>query len=118
MCSKSAKEIKCFNSGNSVFANIAKFLMYNSPPRSPIDVVLKRNFSKTNVCCKCLYDLLNVSRNATQSEIKGAYYKLSMTYHPDKNNGCEDAIKKFREITDAYEVLSNAKSRDLYDEGI
>lgn len=118
MCSKSVKEIKCFNNGNSVFTNIAKLLMYNLPTRSPIDVVLKRNFSKTNVCCKCLYELLNVPRNATQSDIKGAYYKLSMIYHPDKNRGCEDAIKKFREITDAYEVLSNAKSRNQYDEGI
>lgn len=65
----------------------------------------------------CYYDSLGISRKSTQSEIKAAYYKLSMLYHPDKNEGCEAAAKKFRQITQAYEVLSNYKLRKLYDRG-
>lgn len=63
------------------------------------------------------YDALGISRASTQNEIKAAYYKLSMLYHPDKNDGSESAAKKFRQITQAYEVLSNYKMRKLYDKG-
>lgn len=63
------------------------------------------------------YDALGISRASTQNEIKAAYYKLSMLYHPDKNDGSESAAKKFRQITQAYEVLSNYKLRKLYDKG-
>lgn len=48
-----------------------------------------------------LYTILGLSPRATQSDIKKAYYKLSMQYHPDKNKGSEDAVEKFREITEA-----------------
>lgn len=64
------------------------------------------------------YDSLGISRTSTQTEIKAAYYKLSMLYHPDKNDGSETAAKKFRQITQAYEVLSNYKLRKLYDKGV
>lgn len=63
------------------------------------------------------YEALGIPRNSTQSEIKAAYYRLSMLYHPDKNQGCESAAIKFREITQAYEVLGNFKLRRLYDKG-
>lgn len=63
------------------------------------------------------YQSLGISQNSTQSEIKSAYYKLSMTYHPDKNQGSESAAIKFREITKAYEVLGNYRLRRLYDKG-
>lgn len=64
------------------------------------------------------YDTLGVTPNATQSDIKKAYYKLSMQYHPDKNEGSEQAILKFREITEAYEILGSYKSRKMYDRGM
>lgn len=64
---------------------------------------------------KNLYARLGLSRAATQSEIKTAYYKLSKEYHPDINNGCEKSTQKFREITEAYEVLGNELSRKDYD---
>ncbi|XP_061400043.1 dnaJ homolog subfamily C member 30, mitochondrial-like [Musca vetustissima] len=64
------------------------------------------------------YNVLGISRRATQSEIKAAYYRLSMLYHPDKNQGSDTAALKFREITQAYEVLGNYKLRRLYDKGV
>ncbi|XP_058977655.1 dnaJ homolog subfamily C member 30, mitochondrial [Musca domestica] len=64
------------------------------------------------------YDVLGISRKATQTEIKAAYYRLSMLYHPDKNQGSDSAALKFREITQAYEVLGNYKLRRLYDKGV
>ncbi|XP_013112847.1 dnaJ homolog subfamily C member 30, mitochondrial isoform X2 [Stomoxys calcitrans] len=64
------------------------------------------------------YAVLGISKNSTQGEIKAAYYRLSMLYHPDKNQGSETAALKFREITQAYEVLGNFRLRRLYDKGI
>lgn len=64
------------------------------------------------------YESLGISKNSTQGEIKAAYYRLSMLYHPDKNQGSESAAIKFREITQAYEVLGNFRLRRLYDKGI
>lgn len=63
------------------------------------------------------YEALGISKNSTQNEIKAAYYRLSMLYHPDKNQGSETAAIKFREITQAYEVLGNFRLRRLYDKG-
>ncbi|XP_030562497.1 dnaJ homolog subfamily C member 30, mitochondrial [Drosophila novamexicana] len=64
------------------------------------------------------YDALGIGKRSTQNEIKAAYYKLSMIYHPDRNKGSESAAKKFREISQAYEVLGNFRLRRLYDKGI
>ncbi|XP_036675203.3 dnaJ homolog subfamily C member 30, mitochondrial [Drosophila suzukii] len=64
------------------------------------------------------YDALGIGRSCTQNEIKAAYYKLSMLYHPDRNQGSESAAKKFREINQAYEILGNYRLRRLYDKGI
>ena len=61
------------------------------------------------------YDLLKVPRTATADEIKKAYRKKAVKYHPDKNPGDPDAEKKFKEISEAYEVLSDEKKRQAYD---
>lgn len=63
---------------------------------------------------KNLYATLGLKRNATNTEIKKAYRKLSMKFHPDKNKS-PDAESKFREISYAYEILSNAEKRKVYD---
>jgi molecular chaperone DnaJ len=61
------------------------------------------------------YEILGVSKSATQDEIKKAYRKLAVKYHPDKNQGDKEAEKKFQEISSAYEVLSDEKKRETYD---
>jgi len=61
------------------------------------------------------YATLGVARNASESEIKLAYRKLAMTWHPDRNNGSREAEEKFKEITEAYDVLRDAGKRVTYD---
>jgi len=62
------------------------------------------------------YEVLGVSKNATQDDIKKAYRKLAIQYHPDKNPGNKEAEEKFKEATEAYEVLSDEKKRKTYDQ--
>lgn len=62
------------------------------------------------------YELLGVARSAKADEIKKAYRKLAMKYHPDKNSGDKEAEKKFKQISEAYEVLKDSKKRALYDQ--
>ncbi len=64
---------------------------------------------------KNYYDVLGVSKNATADEIKSAYRKLAKQYHPDLNQGNVDASEKFKEISEAYEVLSDATKKSNYD---
>lgn len=65
---------------------------------------------------KDFYSLLNVSRTASADEIKKSYRKLAMQYHPDKNPGDKKAEERFKEITEAYETLSDSKKREMYDQ--
>ena len=62
-----------------------------------------------------LYEVLGVSRNASQDEIKKAYRKLAIQYHPDKNPGDASAEEKFKEIAEAYAILSDQDKRARYD---
>lgn len=61
------------------------------------------------------YQILEIQKNATADEIKKAYRKKAVQYHPDKNPGDATAEKKFKEISEAYEVLSDDKKREIYD---
>ncbi len=61
------------------------------------------------------YDVLGVERSAADDEIKKAYRKLAMTYHPDRNGGSKDAEEKFKAITEAYDVLRDPQKRSAYD---
>ncbi len=65
---------------------------------------------------KDLYSTLGVSRSASQEEIKKAYRKLAMQYHPDKNPGDKKAEDKFKEFSSAYETLGDPKKREMYDQ--
>ena len=65
---------------------------------------------------KDYYKTLGVERTATQDEIKKAYRKLAMKYHPDKNPGDKKAEDKFKDINEAQEVLSDPQKRARYDQ--
>lgn len=64
---------------------------------------------------KDYYKVLGVSRKADEKEIKKAFRKLAQQYHPDKNQGDEEAERKFKEVNEAYTVLSDAEKRSHYD---
>ena len=61
------------------------------------------------------YELLGVAKTASSDEIKKAYRKLALKYHPDRNSGDKESEEKFKEISQAYEVLSNNEKRVIYD---
>lgn len=65
---------------------------------------------------KDYYKVLGVAKNATEAEIKKAYRKLAVKYHPDKNQGNKEAEAKFKEVAEAYEVLKDPDKREKYDE--
>jgi molecular chaperone DnaJ len=62
------------------------------------------------------YEALNIARNANEAELKQAYRRLAMKYHPDRNPGDKMAEEKFKEAKEAYEVLSDARKRAAYDQ--
>ncbi|MFQ5483447.1 MAG: DnaJ domain-containing protein, partial [Nitrospinaceae bacterium] len=62
------------------------------------------------------YEVLGVSRNATEEECKKAYRKLALQFHPDKNQGDKAAEEKFKEAAEAYEVLRDPQKRQVYDQ--
>ncbi|MDR3298890.1 MAG: DnaJ domain-containing protein, partial [Candidatus Accumulibacter sp.] len=60
------------------------------------------------------YDVLGIKKDAGDDDIKKAYRKLAMKYHPDRNPDNKDAEEKFKEAKEAYEVLSDPKKREAY----
>lgn len=62
------------------------------------------------------YEILDVSRTATEAEIKKAYRRMAMKYHPDRNPDDSEAEAKFKEAKEAYEILSNSQKRAAYDQ--
>ena len=61
------------------------------------------------------YEVLGLERTASGQEIAAAYRKLAIKYHPDKNQGDEEAVRRFKEAAEAFEVLSDDGKRSRYD---
>ncbi|NIG99098.1 MAG: molecular chaperone DnaJ [Buchnera aphidicola (Periphyllus acericola)] len=64
---------------------------------------------------KDYYEMLNISKSANDREIKRAYKRLAVKYHPDRNKNSKNSEKKFKEIKEAYEILINPEKREAYD---
>ena len=64
---------------------------------------------------KDYYEVLGVSRNATPDELKKAYRKVAMQFHPDRNPGDKESEEKFKEAAEAYDVLTDKEKKDRYD---
>ena len=65
---------------------------------------------------KDYYEVLGVSKDASDADIKSAYRKLAKKYHPDLNKDDKDAAEKFKEASEAYEVLGDKEKRKMYDQ--
>ena len=79
-------------------------------PTSP-----SKNSASANKKGRDFYAILGVERTANQGQIKHAYRKNAMKYHPDKNPGNEEAAEKFKELSTAYAVLSDPNKKRQYD---
>ncbi len=61
------------------------------------------------------YEILGIGRETSDAEIKKAYKRLAVQYHPDRNQGSKQAEEKFKDLAEAYAVLSDPRKRELYD---
>src|SRR3954470_1309594 len=61
------------------------------------------------------YEILGVQRGCDDAALKSAFRKLAMEHHPDRNGGCEESSGRFKEINEAYSILSDAQKRAAYD---
>ncbi|KAG1699371.1 Protein tumorous imaginal discs, mitochondrial [Nymphon striatum] len=83
---------------------------------SSLNAVCNKFHSSTINHKKDYYEVLGISRNASQKEIKKSYYQLAKKYHPDTNKSDKQAAKKFQEISEAYEILSDESKRKSFDQ--
>ena len=106
------------------FSHSCGFIMQNTQSCNG-QIISARKFVAAQVCLystntgkKNYYTILGVTPNATQAQIKEAYYKLSMKHHPDRHSGSDEATDQFQEISEAYSVLGEHELRKKYDRGL
>lgn len=81
-----------------------------------LDSVTQRHISTSStLCVKDYYKILGVTKNSSGKDVKKAYYQLAKKYHPDTNKDDPNASKKFQEVSEAYEILSDDQKRKEYD---
>jgi len=91
-----------------------RFLLQQRIPR----FFVRRHFATSMKEYESLYDVLEVEPGATKTEIREAWLRLTMKYHPDLNKDSEEANEKFIRIKDAYKILNNEESRSKYNDSI
>ena len=98
-------------------------LTHLTHPTEPIGIVTKKPLAGSDTLPKGggmakadYYDQLGVDRSANAAELKSAYRKLAKKYHPDVNPGDAAAEQKFKDVSEAYEVLKDEQSRAAYDQ--
>ena len=64
---------------------------------------------------RCYYEVLEVERTCSETELKAAFRKKAMAHHPDRNDGCTEHEAKFKEVNEAYSILSDPQKRAAYD---
>lgn len=91
--------------------------IFRLPQVAAMYLVVLTIFVVTCLAGRDFYKILGVGKDASEYEIKRSFRKLAIKMHPDKNLNDEDASKKFQDLREAFEVLSDPKKRKLYDEG-
>ncbi|KAK3513134.1 hypothetical protein QTP70_003778 [Hemibagrus guttatus] len=103
------------------FRSVMAERVSETQPRCPAALITTRshsNNSSLHTSKTAYYDILRVSPNATQAQIKTAYYRQSFRYHPDRNAGSDEAVHRFSLISEAYMVLGSVSLRRKYDLGV
>lgn len=113
--SNSSSSCNNINRSNNININKRSFSIHARSnyflPNSSFSNSSKRSFSSK----ADFYQTLGVAKNADKGTIKKAYFKLAKKYHPDTNKGDDTASEKFKQVTEAYETVSDDKQRELYD---
>ena len=92
--------------------------LVTDPPTFPIltfGIFHTQTIMATMASKRCYYEVLTVTKTASDDEIKKAYKKLALANHPDRNPGDKESERKFKELSEAYEVLKDADKRAAYD---